>query len=190
MTGSSHEFLCEDCREFDPQYDRVASVFRFEGDARRMILDFKFNDHFWMRSDFVDWLEAATRVRFKIEQVDIVFPMPTTFMHRFGRGYNQCAYLATGLAKRLGCGYSSLVLRRSGNPKRQVGLSEKERRQNVIGTFTVRKWLAERYLVGKTVMVVDDIMTTGSTLSECSRILKLHGANKVWCVTMARSLRT
>ena len=148
---------------------------------------FKFNNHLWLRDDLVDWMEAVARARFKIEEIDVVVAMPSTLWHRFDRGYNQCAYLARALAKRLGKPYVPFALRRKGNPKKQGRLSEEERRTNVIGTFGV---LRPRTIAGKTVMVVDDIMTTGSTLSECAAELKRSGAARVWCVTLARSLRS
>ena len=180
------EFLCEDCRTYRPSFDRAASALSFEGDAREAMNAFKFRNLFWLRDDLVDWMEAVARVRFKVDEVDVIVAMPSTFWHRLDRGYNQCAYLARALAKRLGKPYAPFVLRRKGNPKKQGRLPEEERRTNVVGTFGV---LRPRAIAGKTVLVVDDIMTTGSTLSECAAELKSAGASRVWCVTLARSLR-
>lgn len=182
----SGEFLCEDCRARRPAFDRAASAIQFDGDAREAVNAFKFRGHFWMRDDFADWLEAVVRTRFRVAEIDLVLPMPSTLWHRFDRGYSQCAYLAKALAERLGKPYDGGVLRRKGHPKRQGGLSEEERRENVVGTFAVRRPAAVR---GKTVLVVDDIMTTGSTLSACAGELKASGAVRVWCATLAHSLR-
>jgi len=156
-------------------------------DARTMLNDFKFSNHHWLRNDLVDWLEAVTRARFKVGEIELVLPMPSTVLHRLDRGYNQCDYLGRALAGRLGKPYARQVLRRVGHPRRQGGLSESERRTNVLGTFAVREPQKVR---DKTVLVVDDIMTTGSTLSACAAELKAAGAARVWCVTVARSLRT
>ena len=181
------EFLCEDCRTYKPSFDRAASALSFEGDARAAMNAFKFENHLWLRDDLVDWIEGVVRARFKVEEIDLILPMPSTLLHRLDRGYNQCAYLAKSLARRLGKPYETSVLRRKGNPKKQGRLAEEERRTNVIGTFAVRKPAVIR---DKTVMVVDDIMTTGSTLSECAAELKRSGASRVWCATLARSLRS
>ena len=181
------EFLCSDCRAFRPSFDRVASAVSFEGEARELINDFKFRGKLWLRADFADWLEAVVRVRFKVGEIDLVVPMPSTLLHRLDRGYNQCDYLGSALAKRLGKPYERRALKRTGSPKKQGGLPEEERRTNVLGTFAVRRHEAVR---GKTVLVVDDIMTTGSTLSACAAELKGAGAGRVWCVTLARSFRT
>ena len=170
-----------------PAYDRAASALSFEGDAREAVNAFKFRKHLWLRDDLVDWMEAVARARFRVGEVDVVVAMPSTLWHRLDRGYNQCAYLARTLAKRLQRPYVPFAMRRKGNPKRQGRLTEEERRENVIGTFGVWRAKAVR---GKTVLVVDDIMTTGSTLSECAAELKRAGATRVWCVTIARSHRS
>lgn len=181
------EFLCADCREYRPAFDRAASAFRFEGLARELVNGFKFRSQLWLRDDFSDWLEATVRARFKTEAIDLVVPMPSTLGHRLNRGYNQCAYLASAVAKRLGKPCSNHVVRRVGHPRRQGGLTEDERRENVIGTFAVRRPVLVR---GKTVLVVDDILTTGATLSACAQALKDAGAERVWAVTLARTVRT
>jgi len=181
------EFLCTDCQANRPSFDRVASAVSFDMDARDLLNAFKFQNHHWLRDDLVDWLEAVACARFKVCEIDLVVPMPSTLFHRLDRGYNQCDYLGRALAKRLAKPYERHAMRRTGQPKRQGGLAEADRRTNVVGTFAVRRPESVR---GKTILVVDDIMTTGSTLSECAAELKRVGAVRVWCVTVARSLRT
>lgn len=183
----SGDFLCADCRVEKPRFDRAASALQFDGEARDVLNGYKFREKLWMRDDLVDWLEAIVRVRFKVGEIDLVVPMPSTVWHLLDRGYNQCAYLAKSLAKRLEKPYGGHVLGRVGSPKRQGGLTEDERRANAEGTFSVRR---PARVAGRTVLVVDDIMTTGSTLSACAAELKRAGAVRVWCATVARSLRT
>ena len=156
-----------------------------------MVNDFKFRNHIWMRDDFVDWMEAAARTRFRVDAIGVVAPMPSTLLHRLDRGYNPSGCLAKALARRLQRPYDPNALRRTGSPRRQGGLSEEDRRTNVVGTFRCRRsYAAPPGGEGTTVLLVDDIMTTGSTLSECARELKRAGAARVWCVTLARSLHT
>ena len=184
--GLDGEFVCEDCRGSLPGFDRAASAVRFEGEARDLVNAFKFRGRLWLRDDLVDWLEGVLRARFRVGEVDLVLPMPSTVLHRWNRGYNQCALLARPLARRIGKPCGRFALRRRGHPRRQSGLGEEERRENVRGTFSVMR---PALVAGRTVLVVDDIMTTGSTLSECAAELKRAGASRVWCVTLARSLR-
>ena len=130
--------------------------------------------------------------RFRLEKISCVVPMPSVPLRRWLRGYNQCDYLASALARRLGAPYAAHALRRVGVFRKQAGLGEKERRENVKGTFAVTRGGSMAIAAAgkeRAVLVVDDVMTTGSTLSECARTLKAAGAGKVWCVTLARAVR-
>lgn len=187
-------YFCADCinrvpfiRPDDAAYeipDAVSAV-RFEAETREAVNAYKFRSHLWLKEDFVDWLEAAASARFDLAAVDTVLPVPTTAFRRWDRGYNQCDYLARTLARRIDRSCPPRVLVRKGDPRRQSELSEAERRENVKGTFAVAKPGLVR---GRTVLLVDDIMTTGATLAEAVKTLKNAQAARVWCVTLARSL--
>ena len=188
VEGMTESFLCSDCSGSDaPAFDAAASALRFEGDVRRMLHEYKFRERLWLREDFADWLEGAVRARFDHAAVDLVIPFPTSPLHRLLRGYNQCDGLVKSLARRLDRPFRLDVLERIGNPLRQSSLDEVRRRENVKGTVAVAR---PEYVRGRTVLVVDDIMTTGSTLSETARVLKESAASRVWCVTVARSIRS
>lgn len=181
------EYLCDDCRgPGKPMFDRAGFAMRFEGAARDLVLGYKFNARVWLKDDFCDWLAGMALSRFRTDEIDAVVPMPSSPLHRLGRGFNQCAYLAEGLSRRIGRPCRNGVVARTGNPRRQSGLSEEERRENAAGTFSVRRL---HLVEGCTILVVDDIMTTGATLSECARALKAAGAKRVWCATLAHSTR-
>ena len=189
-------YICAEClnripfvRPEDGMYeiDDAASAVRFECETREIINGYKFKNSIWLRDDFVDWIEAAARSRFDVAAIDAVIAIPTTLSHRINRGYNQSALLAESLAKRLDRRFIGSAVARTGHPKRQSSLSEEERAENVKGTFVVRE---PELVRGRTILLVDDIMTTGSTLSECAKTLKDAGAWRVWSVTLARSVRT
>ena len=189
-------YICAEClnripfvRPEDGMYeiDDAASAVRFECETREIINGYKFKNSIWLRDDFVDWIEAAARARFDVAAIDAVVAIPTTLSHRINRGYNQSALLAESLAKRLDRCFLGRAVARTGHPKRQSSLSEEERAENVKGTFVVRE---PELVRGRTILLVDDIMTTGSTLSECAKTLKDAGAWRVWSVTLARSVRT
>lgn len=182
----NHEYVCDECGMARPAFDRVASCFRFENRARAMVLNYKFNRHLNLVDDFADMLEATVLARFRPEAVDLVLPFPVTGVRRFLRGYNQCEALAKALADRLDRRYLPRVIRRVNSPARQSSLNERERHENAADTIAVKRPALVR---GRTVLVVDDILTTGSSLSECARALKEAGAWRVWAVTLARSNR-
>ena len=189
-------YICAEClnripfvRPEDGMYDidDAASAVRFECETREIINGYKFKNSIWLRDDFVDWIEAAARARFDVAAIDAVVAIPTTLSHRINRGYNQSALLAESLAKRLDRRFLGRAVARTGHPKRQSSLSEEERAENVKGTIVVRE---PELVRGRTILLVDDIMTTGSTLAECAKTLKSAGAWRVWSVTLARSVRT
>lgn len=184
VAGYSGEYLCEQCAGDPPAYDRLAVPLGFQGHTAVMIKNFKFNRHIYLKDDFTDWLEGAVRVRFDPDAIDVILPMPTTVFHRWDRGYNQCAYLAEELSRRLSRRYDSSLIARQGRPKRQSELPGCERRANVMNTFRVLK---PEFIRGRTLLLVDDIITSGETMSACARELKAAGAYKVWCAALARS---
>ncbi|MBQ4384651.1 MAG: ComF family protein [Kiritimatiellae bacterium] len=187
VAGEKVDYLCEDCERNPPLYDRAACALRFEGKARDMLLDFKFNRRIYLASDFADWLEAAIQARFTVPEIDVVIPVPTTVFHYWDRGYNQSEILAGEIARRIDRRLDVRSLARKGRPKRQSSLTEAERRENVKGTFAVRR---PQWIRGRTILLVDDILTTGATLSAASAVLKAAGASRVLAATLARSVRS
>ncbi len=188
LEGMDADWLCDDCRgKGKPCFDRAASAVRYETDARLLIRAYKFRQHLWLKADLTDWLEGTVRARFDLRAIDVVLPVPTGFWARVNRGYAQCAYLAKDLAKRLEKPYAGRVLKQSKRKSQQAKLTEDARHANVQGVYSVAQ---PARVKDRTVLLVDDILTTGSTLSECARVLKAAGARQVWCITLARSLRT
>lgn len=184
--GLDGEFLCEECRTSHFKYDRASSAVDYNDDVRALISSFKFKARFWLKKDLVDWLEGSVRSRFKINEIDLIIPIPSTFFRRWNRGYSQTAMLAKDLAERIKRPYSAFIMRRKGFPKPQSALDVADRHTNVIDTFKV---IRPDAVEGRTVLVVDDVMTTGMTLNECASELKLNGAKRVWCCSVARSMR-
>lgn len=103
------------------------------------------------------------------------------------RGYNQSELLATELSQRVGMGKPAKLLLRILNTKPQFELKKEQRSNNIIGAFTVNPQ-CRNYIAGKNIILVDDILTTGSTLRECAKIIKKSGAKKVLGVTLAHEV--
>ncbi|MDY6868125.1 MAG: ComF family protein [Chloroflexota bacterium] len=116
--------------------------------------------------------------------LELVIPVPLSPFRIKERGYNQSALLARPLAMSLSLNYQPYALKRIRNTRSQVELSATERRINVEGAFQAVPELVR----GKSVLLVDDVTTTGSTLNECSRALTLGGASAVYCLTLARPI--
>ncbi len=166
-------------------FDAGAAALVFEGVARRMIIDFKFNAHLWLCEDFATWMRIAAANRFDTDYVDAVVPMPSSLFHRADRGYNQSALLARSVAKKIDRRFLDGVVHRKNRVRRQSGLGNEERWENARDSFIVA---GKELVEGRTILLVDDIVTTGATLSECAKALKEAGAWRVWGLVLARRL--
>jgi ComF family protein len=117
-------------------------------------------------------------------QVEVVVPVPLYWLRRLTRGYNQSAAVAGGVARVLGLPCRPRWLRRVRNTPKQVGQSLAARQENVRGAFRARR---RAPLAGRSVLLVDDVMTTGATLGEAARALRAAGAARVAVAALARA---
>jgi ComF family protein len=115
---------------------------------------------------------------------DVVIPVPLHWWRRWNRGYNQSEALAIMLALRLKLPCRPGWLRRIRHTPEQTSQTPSERRENVRGAFRAGSWASLR---GKRVLLVDDVLTTGSTCSDAARALRKAGASQVAVAVLARS---
>lgn len=113
----------------------------------------------------------------------VFIPVPITNKKTRERGYNQSAVLGKILSLYFRLPFSSNNLVKIKNTKSQTELSEQERKINIANAFAIKN---PDLISGKTIFLVDDVFTTGSTMEECARILKLAGASKVYGIVVAR----
>ena len=99
------------------------------------------------------------------------------------RGYNQAGLIGWPLAKALNVSYASQAIVRIRNTGSQVGLSIRERQENVSGAFSAYP----RLVRGKNILIIDDVLTTGATMQACARVLLEAGANSVYGITLAKA---
>ncbi|HEX2868849.1 MAG TPA: ComF family protein [Ignavibacteriales bacterium] len=116
---------------------------------------------------------------------DVVIPVPLHAAKKAERGYNQSYYIAKGLSQAIGIPLSNKVLRRVKFTETQTALSILERKDNMKGAFRMKRGADIR---GKTIIVLDDVITSGSTVSECARVLLNNGALKVYAVSAGLAL--
>jgi ComF family protein len=116
----------------------------------------------------------------------LLVPVPLHRTRLWNRGFNQSALVARELSRRLGISGDPLALKRIRRTPPLKGMSRLQRRKTVAGAFQVRDSAA---LAGKTVILVDDVLTTGSTAEACARALTRAGAAKVELVSWARVVR-
>jgi ComF family protein len=115
-------------------------------------------------------------------EIDIIIPVPLSLDRLKERGYNQASLLALPMALRLGLPYRPKLLMKVKETKSQVGLSVEMRRQNVAGSFKANSHSVQ----GKSILLVDDVATSGATLDACAGALLEAGSSYVYGITLAR----
>lgn len=177
------EFLCGACAEGGRGFDWARSAMRYRGAAKRAVRAFKYHSALWLEGELATWLEAAwASAPEQRREAAALVPVPMHWTRQRAREYNQAELLARALAKRVGVPCRTGWLRRSGFTPTQTHLTARQRAENVRGRFRA----GGRGLAGAGVVLVDDVMTTGATLSECAKALKAAGAAWVGAVTVAR----
>ena len=178
----SHPGLCHNCNDSHPPYVAMRSWAVFEGPIRHGLHALKYRRNVALGDTFAQYLAEYVR---KLDwRVDLVIPVPLGQQRMKERGYNQAGLLALPLSSIQGWHYSSKVLRRVRDTRSQVGLSPMERKENIFGAFHADSTLAS----GKSILLMDDVVTTGATLTACSEALISAGAKVVYALTLARAL--
>lgn len=174
--------VCSDCQRFLYIFDGQRSAGIYEGDLRNAIIRMKFQGERWL-SRPLGWLIARAAGDFL--PVDLVIPVPIDPGSRIRRGYNQAMDLAREVSGLLDVPLAH-VLNRDKRYSHQSELGRNKRWGNLKESMSPKRTVDLR---GLRCLLVDDVTTTGATLDEAARVLKHLGAEKVFCATVARTLR-
>ena len=175
--------LCGACMREAPAFARARSVLRYDEDSKELVLRFKHADRTESAPAFAVWLRRVGGEL--IADADLLVPVPLHWTRLLARRYNQAALLTRGLAKLTGKpAVQDLLIRRRRTPS-QGGLGAIGRESNVSGAFRVNPRHAPR-IKGRRILLVDDVYTTGATVSACTRTLRRGGAASVDVLTLAR----
>lgn len=177
--------LCNDCRQWGRKFKKGFTTVRYGRIERDIIHRFKYRD----KSYFGAKLAELMYERICLEDIyfDMVLPVPMYKGKERRRGYNQADLLARVLARNLEMPYRSDILIRTTDTIPMSSLNVEERRDNFNGVFTVAE-NKEYILKDKTVLLVDDIFTTGSTVEACSVTLLDSGVDVVYVLTFAAGM--
>lgn len=176
----SENSLCEMCAKYDFEFDRAASAFVYDGSIRKAIHSLKYHDEAWL-ADFSANAMYKTLKECNMN-FDVLTYVPMYKRKELKRGYNQAKLLAEKIAKQLNMNCTDLLIRTI-NTTPQSQLDKNERMENINGAIKV----ADKYknnISDKSVLVIDDILTTGSSLNECAKVLKTCGATHVFGLCM------
>lgn len=176
-------FRCGTCRARPPAYRRLVVAWRYAPPLDAVILAFKFRRLEHLGDDLAAAMAAALADR--LAGCDLVVPVPLHWRRRLARGYDQAAGIARPLARRLGLPAESPLVRRRATPP-QTSLAREARRRNLRAAFAVP---GPATVAGRTVALVDDVVTTGATLDAAARCLVRAGAAAVVAVAAAHTGR-
>ena len=177
------EDVCEACRRHPPAWDRGAAAILYAGAGRRVVLALKHADRLDMVPPLGGWM--ATAGRELLGEADLIAPVPLHWLRLLRRRYNQSAELARRLGRIAGRPVvPDLLLRRRATPP-QTG-NRTVRAANQAGAFAVNPRHARPRSPGGRVLLVDDVLTTGATLSTCADCLRAAGAAGIDVLVLAR----
>jgi ComF family protein len=188
----AEESRCLLCQRTDPPFERAVAYGSYDGGLRDLIHVFKFQQVRpaaavlgRMLAETMAQLEKAMPVG-----TIAVIPVPLHKRKQAQRGFNQAEMIARAALKRLSrpkrFDLCAGVLLRSRETGSQIGLTRHQRRENLRGAFAVRD---STRILNRDVLLIDDVLTTGTTASECARVLLRAGAARVWVATVARTLK-
>ncbi len=163
-------------------YDYQVKTFKYKGKVRSKIIDYKFNEKSYMYHTFQKMITKNEKIYSFLKKYDIILYVPMFKKQEHKRGYNQTYLIAKEIGKTLGIPIEKNNLTKIKDTKKQSTLTKEERKTNVKNAFVIEK--PER-IVNKKVILFDDIFTTGNTVNECSKVIKMAGAKEVAILTIA-----
>lgn len=174
--------VCQSCQVDPPPWQTCRAWAAYRGPLRVAVHRLKFKNDLGL-SEFLGQ-HLVQLIQQQAWPVDCIIPVPLNPRRRRARGYNQSAFLAYAIALQTGLSYLPGALLRIKDTRSQVGLSAEERHLNLQAAFNAKVDLVS----GRTVLLLDDVMTTGATLRNATSALLQGGASQVYALTLARAL--
>lgn len=190
------DFLCIKCKNRldahliarleiieEKYFDEHLYCFKYEGFIRKIILDYKFNEKSYLYKTIVNFLLKNENIFQILESYDTIIPVPISNKRKKQRGYNQSFLIAEEISKKLQLNLVDNVLLKTKDIIEQSKLNKENRENNIINAYTIKNG---QKINNKNIILIDDIYTTGSTVNECSRMLKMANTKKILVFTLAK----
>ena len=172
---------CTKCMEFEKRpWDGAFALFNLRGAGQRLVYAFKFYGRPELARPFADL--ARELIENENLDIDMIIPVPLHWSRCFTRGYNQSALFCEELARLTKIKFQP-ALRRIKRTRQQARLDRDQRRKNLSGAFVLKSGVD---LSGKTILLVDDVMTTGATLSAATKVFENSGVKAIYTLVIGR----
>ena len=200
LAADNKERVCGDCwsriiylnRPIDIRLslEGIWSVAVYDGVLKELIHQFKYKEKKYLANPLGKLLVDFVEKYLKEERFDYIVPIPLEKARQKKRGYNQAELLAWVLGEAVDKPILTDLVERRKKTKPQFGLNREERFENLSGAFEISKSRKEDVatIAGKTVLLLDDLATTGATLNECARALKEAGVSEVYALVLAHGI--
>jgi ComF family protein len=159
----------------------------YEGSLQEAIHRWKYDGRTQLTPFFAEWMAEALNRHWEPDLFDLLIPIPLHPRRLRERGFNQALLLVKELSRRTGIPYRKKILQKKKPTIPQVNLSGPEREKGLRGVFHV---MGKEELLGRRVLLVDDVYTTGATVNECSKVLMRGGAQRVDVLTLAHAIKS
>jgi competence protein ComFC len=176
--------------EFDKKFlnkniiSGFTSLFLFEKDKelQDIIHSLKYQGKFLTGTFLGELLGKKIKNVIKNWEINLILPVPLHQLKKAERGYNQSFYISKGLSKEVNIPLSPGVIKRKKYTQSQTTMNFVERQQNISEAFKVKN---KKKIKGKNILLIDDVITTGATISECGKVLLNSGAKRVYAASVA-----
>ena len=173
----------EDYKNTSSFFDEHIYLFRYSGEIRNIILNYKFKEKSYIYNTFVEIIKNNEKICAQIKKYDIIIPVPISKKRLNTRGYNQSALIARKIAKTLNMCYEENILVKIKDNKPQSEMGQEKRKSNVKDVYTIKN---KEKIYQKKILLIDDIFTTGNTVNECAKVLIENYASSVGVFSIAK----
>lgn len=178
--------ICRECKTEKRYFYQARPVGHYRGVLKESILLFKFGKKTALRKAMgnllIDYLKTQIEM---VKEIDLILPVPLHWWRKYQRGFNQSELLSVSISRYFQLRLLNNVLCRIKATIPQSALKRNKRLNNIKDAFVVKQ---PNKVADKTILLIDDVYTTGATVNECAKVLTKAGAKRVYVLTLSRGL--